>query len=149
MPWVHLRSTYRNHTRRRLPIRVGTKTGRQANQLCQCEPADGVVEGVCGSMAALKRRGAESLLYAPSVMRRRRFCHRGAGRYSCVDRHCWNSRNSSSRSSAVNLWWRAAPCLGKTTLSARWSAASWLGVGRCVHELAWAKAAITQMMRFS
>ncbi|HEX8826915.1 MAG TPA: hypothetical protein VF778_02260, partial [Xanthobacteraceae bacterium] len=67
--------------------------------------------------------------------------------YSCVDRHCWNLRNSSSRSSAVNLLWRgeaSARCPGNwTTLSARRFAAPWLGkpgLSRCVHELTWAKA---------
>jgi len=77
--------------------------------------------------------------------------------YSGVNRHCWNLRNSSSRSSAVNLCWRgeaSARCPGnRTTLSARWFAAPWLSgpglVRCCVHELAWARAAMRQLMRFS
>ena len=71
--------------------------------------------------------------------------------YSCVDRHCWNLRNSSSRSSAVNLWWRgeaSARCPGNwTTLSARWLGGP--GLSRCVHELTCTKATISQLMRFA
>ena len=48
-PSVHLRSTYRNQTKGRFPIRVWTKTGRQANHLRHSEGIG--IDSACECMA--------------------------------------------------------------------------------------------------